>query len=157
MAQKTITITIDVPEGCGVKFNKGTNQIEFIKKDSRPKSWEEYCKQIKNTACYIAVRNAVMPYIRVAIPQYNEFSTEEEAKAFTALGKLIQLHKAWIGDWKPNWQEDSFKFVIEGHASAIAISTNMYVHRLLAFPTEELRDEFLDTFKDLLEEAKPFI
>lgn len=155
MIQKTITITVDVPEGYNVKFNKNSNQLEFIKKDSKPKSWEEYCTQVENTKCYTTCVATLSN--RMASPQFDEFDTKEEIKAFIALGKLIQLHKAWVKGWKPDWQKDNFKFVIEGHAGAIAISSNVYVHRLFAFPTEEMRDEFLDTFKDLLEEAKPFI
>ena len=158
MIQKTITI--DIPEGYNdIKFNKDTNKIEFIKKDSKPKSWEEYCEQVKYTKCYTNTcdSDSIISYDRTTIPGYDEFDTKEEAQAFVALGKLIQLHKAWVKGWKPDWQKDNFKFVIEGHADAIAISNSVYVHRLLAFPTEELRDEFLDTFKDLIEEAKPFI
>lgn len=157
MTQKTITFTVDVPEGYSVKFNKNSNQIEFIKKDSKPKSWEEYCEQVKNTKCYTYMYNLIVPYDRTSDSQYDEFDTEEEAAAFIALGKLIQLHKAWVKGWKPDWENDSFKFIIEGHANKVSISNSTYVHRLLAFPTEEMRDEFLNTFKDLLEEAKPFL
>lgn len=157
MTQKTITFTVDIPEGYGVKFNKNSNQIEFIKKDSKPKSWEEYCEQVKNTRCYTYMYNLIVPYDRTSDSQYDEFDTEEEAAAFIALGKLIQLHKVWVKGWKPDWKDNNNKYTIEGFADGIHASSSLHVRTLLSFPTEELCKEFLDTFKDLLEEAKPFL
>lgn len=149
------TIKIQVPEGYDdVKFNKETNQIEFIKKDNRPKSWEEYCKQVKHTDCYISIHGMVTCSNRLSVPRYNEFDTREEAEAFIALGKLIQLRKSWIGDWKPDWKDDTCKYVIEGYSGKISTNFHTHAHMLLSFPTKDLRDEFLNIFRDLIEEAK---
>ena len=47
------TIKINIPDGYDdVKFNEKTNEIEFIKKDDKPRSWDEYCKQVRNNPCY---------------------------------------------------------------------------------------------------------
>ena len=152
------TIKIQIPEGYDdVKFNKETNQIEFVKKDNRPKSWEEYCEQVKYTKCYTNTYDSINSYNRTTISEYNEFDTKEEAKAFGALGKLIQLRKSWIGDWKPDWKDDTAKYVIEGYSGKISTNFHTHADMLLSFPTKELRDEFFNTFIDLLEEAKPLL
>lgn len=156
MAQKTITI--DIPEGYDdLIFNKDTNKIEFIKKDSKPKSWEEYCEQVKYTECYTILYNSISSYKRISISEYNEFNTKEEAQAFAALGKLIQLHKSWIKDWKPNWKDYNSKYTIRGEFDAITIFVTDHKSGMLVFPTKDLCDEFLNTFRDLIEIAKPFL
>lgn len=156
MAQKTITI--DIPEGYNdLIFNKDTNKIEFIKTNSRPKSWEEYCEQIKNTKCYTNTCDSISSYNRTSISEYNEFNTKEEAQAFAALGKLIQLHKSWVKDWKPDWEDNSNKYIIKAYVNKIHTSSSVYSNSILSFPIKTLCVEFFDTFKDLIEEAKLFL
>ena len=156
---KTKNITINIPDGYDdVRFNKKTNEIEFIKKDSKPRNWEEYCKQVCNTPAFKAVywSDCVMGCNRIDCPQFNEFNTEEEAKAFLALGKLIQLRDAWWGDWKPNWNDlDTKKYCIsiDKEYQIYKVCYNA-CQKILAFPTAEMRDDFLEAFKDLIEEAK---
>ena len=157
------TIKINIPDGYDdVKFNEKTNEIEFIKKDDKPRSWDEYCKQVRNNPCYAAHTNCldgiVEKYDNRIISYVNTFNTEEEAKAFIALGKLIQLRDAWIGDWRPYW-DNSFKnkYTIYFKKNKIVASWNTEISHFLSFPTEKMRDDFLETFRDLIEEAKTLI
>lgn len=110
-------------------------------KDTRPQSWEEYCNNTK--------RNTY---------DYDEFSSREECMAFLALGKLIQLRDAWIGDWKPDWNDSNkHKWCIINDINGLVIGLYGNTSRSLSFPTENMANDFLETFSDLLEQAKMFL
>ena len=155
------TIKIQIPEGYDdVKFNKETNQIEFVKKDTKPRSWEEYREQVRNTPCFaisIAEEGRAIKRNREGVPFINEVNAEEEAKAVIALCKLIQLRDAWWGDWKPDWNSPDWKFIICVESNKIRKASLCYSNHCLAFPTEKMRDDFLETFHDLIEEAKTLL
>ena len=79
--------------------------------------------------------------------------------AVSALCKLLIYRNAWwqkLG-WKPDWKEHDGKFVIRPNYDNVECSTNATANRILAFPTEEVRDKFAETFKDLIEEAKELL
>ena len=107
-------------------------------KDTKPRSWSEYCNN--------AGRNI-----------YDKFSSCEESKAFVALGKLIQLRDAWCDNWKPDWDKDYIKYTIINTRGCIRLNTAVITSSVLAFPTKEIATEFLETFKDLIEQAKMFL
>ena len=79
--------------------------------------------------------------------------------AVSALCKLLIYRNAWwqkLG-WKPDWKEHDGKFVIRPNYDNVECSTNATANRILAFPTEEVRDKFAETFEDLIEEAKELL
>jgi len=88
----------------------------------------------------------------------NTFPSKEEAIAAIALAQLCQLRDRYNDGWKPNWEiTSSDKYVIyygNGRICKHACST---VSSPLAFKTAELRDEFLNNFRDLIEQAKPLL
>ena len=76
-----------------------------------------------------------------------------------ALCNLLVCRNAWwqkLG-WKPDWKEHDGKFVIRPKYDNVECSTNATANRILAFPTEEVRDKFAETFRDLIEEAKELL
>lgn len=85
------------------------------------------------------------------------FETEEEALAFEAFYKLIQLRKAWIGDWKPDWADGGTKYGILNYHNKVTAELAIGYSDCLSFPTEEMRDDFLESFHKLLEKAKDLI
>ena len=128
-------------------------ELELLKeKDSKPRSWEEYDRALKHL--YVT-----SGYDKVGVggTRYDHFATENEAKAFCALGKLIQLRDAWVGDWEPDWNEIYTKYTIINDRGHITSNTATYNTRVLAFPTKEMTTDFLETFRDLIEEAKMFL
>lgn len=157
------TITIQIPEGYDdAVFNKETNEIKFVKKDDKPRTWEEYCKQKQYTDCFRVFLSNNLSFVeegnRVAAPCANEFNTEEEAKAVIALCKLIQLRDAWWGSWKPYWEDiREQKYCICVECGKIIMGAWSTYGKVLAFPTKEMGDEFFATFRDLIEEAKPLL
>ena len=133
------------------------------KKNNKPRSWEEYCEQVRNTSSFsislATLDGCIIEGNRGEVPCVGEVNTEEEAKAVIALCKLIQLRDAWWGDWRPNWHDlNTKKYCIsidKGH-QIYKVYYSTY-QKILAFPTQEMRDEFLGTFRDLIEEAKSLL
>lgn len=121
-------------------------------KDDKPCSWEEYDRALKHL--YVT-----SGYDKVGVggTRYDHFATETEAKAFCALGKLIQLRDAWVGDWKPDWKEVYNKYTIINARDRIDLNTAIFDSGALAFPTKEMANDFLETFRDLIEQAKMFL
>lgn len=133
-----------------IDIEKATEQGLLKEKDSRPRSWEEYDKAIK-------LLHVTSEYDKVGVgrTRYDNFATANKAKAFCALGKLIQLRDAWVGDWKPDWNNDSKpKYCIDFEENEAIINIHYICQALLVFPTKEMAEEFLNCFHDLFEEAK---
>ena len=136
-----------------IDIEKATEQGLLKEKDNKPRSWEEYDRTIK-------LLHVTSEYDKVGVggTRFDNFATENEAKAFCALGKLIQLRDAWVGDWKPDWNNDSKpKYCINVEGNEVTIGIH-YIHQaLLAFPTMKMVADFFKTFRDLIEQAKMFL
>lgn len=80
--------------------------------------------------------------------------------AVSALCKLLIYRNAWwqkLG-WKPDFRNGLVaKYIIENCGGKIATYISGTGCAVLAFPTEEVRDKFAETFKDLIEEAKELL
>jgi hypothetical protein len=89
----------------------------------------------------------------------NMCTSKSEAEAFLALMQLRQLRKCYIGNWEPDWKgTKQYKACIMHSGTDFIIAYfNDLCSRPLSFPTEELAKQFLDSFKDLLEIAKPLL
>ena len=69
-------------------------------------------------------------------------------------GKEMGLDKPWEPDCKDNYQK---KWTISFYQGEINLTNGPNVHRILAFPTEEVRDAFYENFKDLIEQCKEML
>ena len=124
-------------------------------KTNRLRSWKEFEKQ--NTPRTGTYCDASQFNLGDRL-SFSVLSSSDEAKAFCALGKLIQLRDAWIGEWRPDWENDEQpKYVIHYYVGEIIKERLMYTSCILSFPTKEMRDDFLFTFPDLIEQAKMFL
>ncbi len=75
-----------------------------------------------------------------------------------AFSKLRKMRKQWIGEWKPDYNNyNEVKFTIITAENEISKGERYTVNSSMSFPTEEMRDEFFDCFKDLLEQAKSLL
>lgn len=139
-----------------IDIEKATEQGLLKEKDSKPHSWEEYRE---NILLYQRCKFSAEEYNfeRTEDFSYKVFGSPEEAKAFCALGKLIQLRDAWVGDWKPDWKKVYNKYTIINARDRIDLNTAIFDSGALAFPTKEMANDFLETFHDLIEEAKMFL
>jgi hypothetical protein len=69
-------------------------------------------------------------------------------------GEQMGLGKPWEPDWL-NTEQD--KFVLYTHNNVICLNRFVLGHNVLAFPTAEMRDAFLENFKDLIELCKELL
>lgn len=156
---------INIPKGYEIDRDKSTerqivlNKIA-LKKIERPRTWDEYCEKMKGKDCYYVNNfyNEVKSSLFGDTPLMEEFDNKEDAVAFDAFCKLLKLRKDWVRYWKPDWTNyDQMKFTIHVEANEIIDCVNTYVSRSMCFPTEDMCNEFIDTFRDLLEIAKPLL
>lgn len=78
-------------------------------------------------------------------------------EAVSALCKLLIYRNAWWEKlrWKPDFGNAFVsKYIIENCGGEITTGISGRGYAALAFPTEEVRDKFAETFKDLIDEAK---
>jgi len=118
-------------------------------KDSKPRSWFDY---VNTQSSGVSSTDDVYH-----LGKYDSFNSLEKAKAFCALGKLIQLRDAWWGDWQPNWEEDTIKYSILSSRNRLLEYTPSTTSHILSFPTAEMRNDFFGTFRDLIKQAKMFL
>lgn len=145
------------PEGYEIdKENSTFECIKYRRIKSKPLKWEEFGAV---TGYYVSddsnVRNALLAEA-ISINR-NVFPKKEEAEAMLAMAQLCQLRDAWNEGWTPNWKDNINKYSISVRDGELEESFCVSINRLMTFKTEKLRDEFLDTFRDLLEIAKPFL
>lgn len=161
---ETKEVKIEIPEGYEIDREKSTfEKIVFKKKeDNRPRSWEEYCNNFEGQFYYIQddrdnIATSFTPSGLISAYK-NYVPSEELAEAFLAMMQLMSLRQAWIGDWKPDWSNGEYKYaLIYEEAFDIHVRTAIWVNSPLSFPTEEMANDFMNCFKDLLNAAKQLI
>ena len=124
-------------------------------KDSRVKSWKDFAK--KYDKAYIVDETSAFPKEGNVFYVGSQL-TLHEAKALAAFSKLLKLRRDWIGEWEPNWLDPSDKFILYRLGNDVSIYTTHHsAANGLSFPTKQMAKEFLETFRDLIEEAKILI
>ena len=155
------TITFNIPEGYIVDKENSTNKNIVLKlaKSERVTTWEEYCKKMEGKDSYYinSTRGGIISSKFGVAPIVSEFDNKEDAEAFAALSKLLKLRKDWVGDWKPDWKAFNDKYVIGCVNDNISKTILCHLSQSLSFPTKKMRDEFFNTFQDILEIAKPLL
>lgn len=154
-------VILSVPKGYEIDKEQSTERQIVLKKieGDKVRSWEEYCNKMKGKdSCYVDLFGNLRSSRFSSGVTVGEFEDKEDAKAFAAFDKLIKLRKDWVGSWKPDWtNNDKAKFVIVGFVNKIENRIFYCISHPLSFPTDKMCDEFIDTFKDLLEIAKPLL
>lgn len=128
------------------------------KSADKPMSWEEYCNKnpITDGACYIDDSSIITPILDSHPKDVDNdinVMTKELCKAFLAYMKLIQLRDAWVKEYGKT--ECYYKIASENDV-IMCKSCDYFVYGL-SFPTKDITDEFMHTFEDLLEVAKPLL
>lgn len=146
-----------------IKFNGNTYLFDIAEAfkhnllkqmPDRPTSWEEYNDTYDMSGCTNA---SIFDKYEFGKRRtfYDTFHSDDEAKAFCALGRLIQLRDAWWGDWRPDFESGNRRMYGIGVNKNTVCSYNSYTYNsILVFPSEEMCKEFLDKFRDLIEQAK---
>lgn len=150
---------INITEGFEIDKEQSTErQIVLRKIDNRARSWEEYCKKMegKSSYYYDGLFEKVKSSKFGSSPLLAEFEDKEDIEILVAFCKLFHLRRDWVGEWKPDYKNCSEpKFAIITSENKITKKAENYTeNNSMSFPTEKMRDEFFDTFKDLLDQAK---
>ena len=149
---ETKEVKIEVPQGYEIDRQKSTfEKIVFKKIPENPKTWEDYCSLMKGKTIHYPDYYYII--LRSFEDAYNMFATEERAKQFIALGKLLQLRDYWVKGY------DKFSYVVWSNSRSMVsvchwCGVNPYP---LTFPTKEMAEEFKDCFEDLIKQAYPLV
>lgn len=156
---ETKEFKIQVPEGYEIDRENSTFENIIFRKAERKlsKRWEDLPFV---EGWFIDAKCRIIETGRLNTQEYNKntFPTKEEAEACLALAQLCQLRDRYNGGWKPNWEDyNETKYCIEFCQGRIETIDRVNCHKILTFKTEDLRDKFLENFKDLIEAAKPLL
>ena len=117
-----------------------------------PKTWEEYRKMKGDEG---EKANAALSFaytsINGAFPDYHD------AEKHIAFMKIHLLRDEYRQGWVPDWKEQSVKHTILIDHDDIVVGKSYVISCFLAFQTEELAEEFLNNFRELIEEAGDLI
>nr|DAI31815.1 MAG TPA: hypothetical protein [Caudoviricetes sp.] len=155
---ETKEFKIQVPEGYEIDRENSTFEKVVFKKveNELPKSWEDLYEV---GGWFVDLHSKVVTSgsMRTADSVKNRFPTKEEAEACLALSQLCQLRDRYNDGWKPDWKDGVEKHCVYFHSNEINSAYTYSSHRVLTFKTQELRDKFLENFRDLIETAKPLL
>lgn len=151
MKEKLERIKIDIPDGYEFFGIDDDSKIVLTKKQIQyPKTIEE-CANLLDTLPH--TKNWVSGYYSNLLWRLQQLFICRNAY-WKIAGEEMGLGKPWEPDWKDNHQE---KWTISFYQGEINLTNGPNVHRILAFPTKEMRDTFYENFKDLIEECKEFL
>lgn len=124
--------------------------VEFVKKQPQyPKDYLQCCEYLGHNP----FSNNVSGYRRDVIESLQTLITCRDAY-WKIAGEEMGLDKPWEPDWKDNYQK---KWTICFYQGEINLTTGPNVHRILAFPTAEMRDVFYENFRELIEQCKELL
>ena len=136
------------------------NYLQWYNSNDKPMSWKEYCKQnpIKAGDSYIDEISAINVIENSRDrDEDDDVNTMPEylCNAFLAYMKLIQLRNAWVKDCENGGNNVEYLKIVYTEERGFY---TVYLGKTgLSFPKSSMAEEFINTFKDLLEVAKPLI
>lgn len=123
------------------------------KKKEYPKTYEECCEILKGEfiqddigECYVA------GYFAYELECFQKLLICRDAY-WKIAGEKMGLGKPW----EPDWTIESSKYIILFKETKIEKHVTCKYSRILAFPTEEMRDAFYENFKELIEIVKELL
>ena len=157
------TIEIEVPDGKKAVWKNDTIVFEDIK-PKLPKTWEEFCKKnkVNEGEYYIGSQSSVVEVL-VGIPRRNTFDrnilpNKKAAEQHLVLMQLHQLRDCYRQGWTPNWNnKNEERYSILHNTIHYIITDTTIESKFLTFQSEEIAQEFLDNFRDLIEQAGDLI
>lgn len=150
-----------IPEGWEIE-KIIDNRIILRESDGigRLKTWEECCKVLGKGEVLRSDSN-IMKNVSLSNPWDTTRSTLPEGFGckVLALCQLLVCRNAWwkqLG-WEPDWKNGIKKYCITCIGGEISNQSVYQSASILVFPTEEARNQFFESFRDLIEEAKELI
>ena len=140
----------ECPDGYEFHDENG-NVIEAKKKKEYPKTYEE-CSKISP----MTWKGTNFEYYNKLLSSFYKLLVCRDAY-WKIAGEEVGLWMSWMPSWDKCTGE---KYCISRVLNAIrhdAVSNSEYHNRILAFPTEEMRDAFYENFKELINECKELL
>ena len=155
------TIEIDVPDGKIAIWKDNKVVFEDIKPQF-PKTWEEFCEQntIKRSECYLDTSSCIIDMWdgkRDISSDRNVLPNKQVAEAHLALMQLHQLRDCYRQGWEPDWNNDCNKYIIVKNRDKYVVFGGNWTNQFLSFQDRERAEEFLDNFRELIEQAGDLI
>lgn len=135
------TIEIEVPDGKVAVWEDG----KVVFKDAKPllpKTWLEF----------VETQNYDKSQIITRVPQ-------DITLRHIALIQLHQLRDCYRRGWAPDYSDHNSELIwsIIKRRGVLMVGNFVYDSHFLSFPTKELAEEFLNNFRDLIEQAVDLI
>lgn len=135
-------LTLDIWKNCFIKLNDysdGTYKLSYI-----------------NDLSIIQPRHVNDGYA-IGTAFHNTIP-KEYAEPILALMQLLVCYKAWVNNYTPDWTCPYHdKYCICVGENKLDVVKSDFISRLFTFPTEKKCRNFLTTFRDLLEQARPLL
>ena len=142
-------IEIPIPEGYDYAIENG-KVILKPKKSTYPKTYVECCEYIANSKPYaMNNENKDIDYIL----QLLKSLLICRDVYWKIAGEQMGLDKPW----EPDWSKQNKKYCIGYDANVITTYCISHSCKILAFPTEEMRDAFYENFKELIKSCKELL
>lgn len=146
-------------EGKDVWLDRNKEYQKWYNSNNHPRSWEEYCRQtpIPKDNYFISSNSKVLSGIK---ERYRDADSDvsvmpkELCEAFLAYMKLIQLRNAWIKNENLEELPTIYKILYQDGEFDVF---REYTSTGLSFVSKEDAKEFAETFKELLNIAKPLL
>lgn len=124
--------------------------LKWYDAEDKPSSWEEYCDMdnpiLKSHIQLTVYTEKKREFLKCEMP-------DKLCEAFAAYVKLMQLRNAWIKNDEPS--HCVHKIFVLG--DSVKVITYPNTVEGLSFSSFTTANDFIYTFKDLLEEAKPLL
>ena len=88
---------------------------------------------------------------------FGGYPSQELANAAEALRRLLFLRDYYNEGWKPNWENDEWKYFIEHYKGELDVNRTCGKSIVLTFKSIGIAKKFLKEQKELLEIAKPLL
>lgn len=122
----------------GVQYQIDKEKIKELCKPVLPTSFDEVDKEYDLHRCCV---EAYAPY----------------TSQLATLSQLLYLRDIYRQGWTPNWNDNNFKYGISVQYNQLAKNMQFGINNTFSFQSKELRDKFLENFKDMLEKIKDLI
>ena len=142
---------IEVNLGDDYEYKFEMNRLYILKKKPKyPKDYEECCDILGRI---YPITDDVEWYKWELIKKFQRLIVCRDAY-WKIAGEQMGLNKKWEPDWS-NGEET--KFCIYTTQNMISLDLFGVDNRILAFPSEEMRDAFFENFRNLIEQCKCFL
>jgi hypothetical protein len=121
------------------------------KKPQYPKTYAECWKELG-----IMEDDYVCGYKQGVLGRFQQLLTCRDAY-WKIAGEQMGLGKPWEPDWCDYNPNPKFKYIITTIGDYVVKDTSNLRNYILAFPTEEMRDEFYENFNDLINKVKELL